>query len=274
MDLRRADLHTHTTASDGRLSPSELVERARRHGIQALAVTDHDTLDGYDEAVAAGSRWGVEIIAGIELSVTVGFAEVHLLGYFFDPEHAPLRAHLASFREDRLERARRIVARLREEGVALTLQAVEEQAGDGVIGRPHIALALVAGGFVASYNEAFDRYLRDGASAFVSKPLFAVEEALAMLHEAGGIGVLAHPGHWTSERLVQHMVRCGLDGLEVIHPSHDYSLTRYYREMARGFGLLETGGSDYHGLRAGDDDLLGRYSIPLQQLESLRRRAA
>lgn len=274
MDLRRADLHTHTRHSDGQLAPAELVRKARASGLQALAITDHDTVDGFEEGHAAGRRWGVEIVAGVELSVTVGQTEVHLLGYFFDPAYPALRAHLEAFRQARLRRAEQMVVRLNEIGIPLRAAAVLEQAAGGAVGRPHVAQALVAGGYVGSYQEAFENYLRDQAPAFVSKPLFPAADALRMLHDAGGIGVLAHPGHWTSDQVLMQLVRDGLDGVEVVHPSHDYSLTQYYRNIARDFGLIETGGSDYHGVRPNGEETLGRYSIPYAQLERLRRRAA
>lgn len=274
MDLRRADLHTHSSCSDGLLSPAELVAKARKHGILALALTDHDTVDGVAEAMEAGKRWGVEVLSGVELSVTVGETEVHLLGYAFDLENEGLRRHLDAFREARAERAAGMVARLNELGIPLDLAVVHEKAAGGTLGRPHVALALVEGGHVETYQEAFDRYLRDGAPASVAKPLFPAEEALAMLHAAGGIGVLAHPGHWTSDRVVMSLVRAGMDGIEVVHPAHDAMLGRYYRQLARDFGLIETGGSDYHGVRPGDEENLGRYSIPYPQVERVRRHAA
>ena len=272
MDVRRADLHTHTTCSDGLLSPTDLVRKARRHGVHALAVTDHDCVTGYDEAVAAGARYGVEVIPGVELSVTVGGEEVHLLGYLFDPRHPGLRAHFERYEKVRHERARQIVARLHGAGVPLPFARVLEAAGGGVLGRPHIAAALVEAGYAASAADAFTDYLRDGAVAHVEKPQFPAEEALALLHEAGGIGVLAHPGHWTRIEAFEALVPAGLDGIETIHPSHNTALTQYYREVAQAHGLVETGGSDYHGFRPTDEQNLGRCSIPYPQLERIRKR--
>ncbi|QXD15216.1 PHP domain-containing protein [Rhodocaloribacter litoris] len=279
MDLRRADLHTHTVCSDGMLAPEALVYLARERGLAALAVTDHDTVEGLEAAMAAGRRLGVEVIPGVELSVHVragtahAYREVHLLGYFFDPAHPALRACLDTYRRQRRERGFRIVERLHDLGVPLRPEAVLAQAGDGVIGRPHVARALVAGGFAASYGEAFAQYLADEAPAFVPKPPFPFEEALALLHEAGGIGVLAHPGHWTSSHDLQYMIRAGLDGIETVHPAHDAVLTRYYRDVVRDFLLIETGGSDYHGLRDEEAEHFGKFGIPYARLEPARRRA-
>ncbi len=266
-------MHAHTYCSDGRLSPAELVAKARQYGLKALAITDHDCIDGLAEGKAAGIRYGIEVVAGVELSVTVGDEEVHLLGYFFDPAHPELRAHLEAFQQRRRERAERIVEHLNALGVPLTFEAVQAQVKGQALGRPHVAEALAVGGYVETPQEAFVRYLGDGAPAFVAKPLFPARDALALLHEAGGIGVLAHPGHWTGDATVMALLQAGLDGLETIHPSHDAALTHYYRQLARDFVLLETGGSDYHGPRPDEADSMGRYTIPYPWLERARRAA-
>lgn len=272
IDFRRADLHTHTHHSDGQLAPAKLVAKARQHGLYALAITDHDGIDGLEEASEAGRTCGVEVIAGVELSVTVGQEEVHLLGYCFDPQHEGLRRHLRRFRSARHRRGEQMVERLHALGVPLAFASVLEEARDGVLGRPHVAAALVREGHVASYLEAFERYLKDGGPAWVAKPLFPAEEALALLHDAGGLGVLAHPGHWTSDAVLMALIRAGLDGIETVHPAHDEMLKRYYRQTARDFGLIETGGSDYHGQRPQDEANLGRYAIPYPQLDRVKRR--
>lgn len=271
IDIRRADLHMHTTCSDGVLSPTELVRLARRHGLHAIAVTDHDCIDGIAEAQAAGKAHHVEVVPGVELSVTVGATEVHLLAYFFDVNHRGLREHLNAFREKRRERVAHMVEKLRAQKVPITMAHVEQRAEDGVLARPHVAQALLDIGAVEEYGEAFERYLRDGGPAFVAKPLFPAAEALAMVHEAGGIGVLAHPGHWTSDRTTMALIQAGLDGIETIHPSHDDMLTRYYRQIVRDFALIETGGSDYHGGFPDEVERLGRYSVSYALLDRARR---
>ncbi len=266
-------MHTHTNCSDGERSPTELVRKAGEYGLAALAITDHDTIEGLPEAFAAGVEYGVEVVSGVELSVTVGDREIHLLGYFFDPAHAGLREYLASYRERRRERGLAMVARLQALGVPLRFEAVLEQSGDGVIGRPHVARALHDGGHVETYVDAFDRYLADGGPAFVAKEPFPAEQALDLLHEAGGIGAIAHPGHWTATEVLMTLIRMGLDGIETIHPSHDAMLTDYYRQIARDFLLLETGGSDYHGFREQDEENFGHVSIPYPRFDRARRRA-
>lgn len=262
LDLRRVDLHTHTYYSDGALSPYELVRLAKSRGIAALAVTDHDTVDGLQEAADAGEKFGVEVVNGVEMSVTLGEQELHLLGYFFDPENEGLRRHFEYFSIERKKRVERMVERLRHLGITLDLEKILARAGVGAPGRPHVAAALVEAGYVETYQEAFDRFLRDEGAAYVSKPLFEARVAIEMLHDAGGICVLAHPGHWTSDETVDRLLRSGLDGIEVIHPAHDLMLTRYYRQLAQRQGLIETGGSDYHGLREDDEVRLGQYSLP------------
>jgi predicted metal-dependent phosphoesterase TrpH len=281
-----ADLHTHTTCSDGRLPPAALVQKAAEYGLDVLAVTDHDTIDGVAEAQEAGRACGVQVVPGVELSVTVrhdrpssaptsgeevpsggnadggaeGSEEIHLLGYAFDPGHEGLREHLARFKEVRRERAGRMTARLTELGHPLTLADVEAQAASGgaALGRPHVAQALVAAGHAPSARAAFDRLIGDGKPAFVRKPRFDAAEALALLHDAGGIGALAHPGEGTTGRTFRTLREAGLDAVEVVHPSHDDRLTRYWRRRAASCELQQTGGSDYHG----QDEHLGRYTAP------------
>jgi predicted metal-dependent phosphoesterase TrpH len=270
-----ADLHTHTICSDGQLAPAALVRKAAGRGLDVLAVTDHDTIDGVAEAQEAGHACGVRVVPGVELSVTTppggdangsaeGGEEIHLLGYAFDPGHEGLRGHLSRFKNVRRERARKMAARLTDLGHPLALADVEAQAASGgtALGRPHVAQALVAAGHAPDTRVAFDQLIGDGKPAFVEKPRFDAAEALALLHDAGGIGALAHPGEWTSDRTVRTLREAGLDALEVIHPSHDDRLTRYWRRRAASYGLRQTGGSDYHGHRAGEDERLGRYTAP------------
>lgn len=248
MSVPYADLHTHTTYSDGRLDPAELLAAADAGGLRVMAITDHDTLDGWDAAQEPAAASNVDLVPGVELSVTVGDREVHLLGYGFDPLHAGLRAHLEEFADARRVRAQQMVDKLRARGVDITLAAVHAAAdGASAIGRPHLARALVAAGQVDSYDAAFEQYLGQGGPAFVEKTPFPARAALDLLHAAGGIGVLAHPGHWTSGRLLHQLRRAGLDGIEVRHPSHDASLVAYYQRLVHGGGLVATGGSDYHG---------------------------
>jgi predicted metal-dependent phosphoesterase TrpH len=272
--MRRADLHTHTTCSDGRLAPAALVREAAARDLAALAVTDHDTVAGVPEAQAAGRARGVQVVAGVELSVTLDGEELHLLGYAFDPSHEGLRRHLARFKEARRERARAMAERLTELGKPLTFEDVARQAasaqvasgqvasGHAALGRPHVAQALVAAGHAPSTRVAFDRLIGDDGPAFVEKPRFDAADALDLLHRAGGLGALAHPGEGTSDATFGALVDAGLDAVEVVHPAHDERLTRYWRTQAEANGLLPTGGSDYHGPGDDGEDRFGAFTVP------------
>ena len=262
MDTPFADLHLHTHCSDGALAPSALVEAAADRGLSALAVTDHDTVAAWSAVRRAAAAQGIQVISGIELSVTCDGDEVHLLGYGFDPADPALQRHLKQFRAARRERVQHIIDCLHDEGVVVHMDAVQRAAQPSKsLGRPHVAAALVEGNHVDTYAEAFDRYLGDGKPAHVAKPKFPANQALDMLHAAGGIGVLAHPGHWMSDRLLRTLLRAGLDGIEVVHPSHDDNLVDYYHRIAKAFDLVPTGGSDYHGVRPDADEAFGTRGV-------------
>lgn len=264
----------HTHCSDGTLAPAELVRKAAEAGLRAIAITDHDTVEGFAEACEAGAEHGIEVFSGVELSTETEGKEIHLLGYGFDPASEPLQRMLRGLEKDREERARAMVDRLRELGVAISYQAVRARAKGRAIGRPHVAEVLVAKGCVSSFQEAFEKYLRDDGPAYVAKNAPSTAEALARLHEVGGIGVLAHPGQWTSEELVRRLVEQGLDGIEVFHPSHPRWLMSYYEQTAQRFSLIETGGSDYHGHRPRDEKCFGRYGVSYEQWQRVRQAAA
>lgn len=269
MSTVHADLHTHTHCSDGTRAPADLVALAASRGLHVLAITDHDTVAGLAEAQSAAQAHGVHLVTGTELSVTVNEHEVHLLGYGFDPTHDGLTRHLDRFVEARRERVRSIVSRLQDVGLHVEMadveQVVEATGTDEVphqhaLGRPHVAQALVRGGHVDTVDDAFDRYLSRGQPAFVAKPPVPASDALDLLHDAGGIGVLAHPGHWTPTTRLRALIDVGLDGIEVVHPSHDVTLESYYQRIARSRGLLTSGGSDFHG-RGDDDERFGRLGM-------------
>lgn len=271
--MPRADLHTHTTASDGRLSPPGLVEKAALRGLAALSITDHDTLAAYPTARLAAERHGLELVPGVELSVRAEGRDVHLLGYGFDLEHEGLRAHLARYRAERQRRAEEIVARLGMLGVPVSLGHVLALAEGGAVGRPHVARALLEAGHVGSVQEAFARFLGEGGPAAVPKGAATPEEAITLLHEAGGVCVLAHPGTSITPKVLAHLLEAGLDGIEVVHPVHDEALEAYWRDVARRHGLLETGGSDYHGFREEEEARFGTYTVPAGVVPRLRRAA-
>ena len=291
---RRIDLHSHTVVSDGTLTPTQLVELAARKGLAAIAITDHDHTGALDEARRAGERLGVEIVPGVELSVAYEKGDVHLLGYLLDPDEPRLAARLAEFRETRARRGVEIVAKLRALGVDVTLEDVGGLAASGgtpargpptpppqSIGRPHIARALVEKGIVASVQEAFEKWLADDGPAYVPKAKLAAAEAAALVHGAGGVAVLAHPGlirEGGMTRVVRALAALGLDGVEVEHPRHTSDTRRTLRALAKELDLVETGGSDFHGENKPDVDLGygvgGNIDVREVTLAELKTRAA
>jgi 3',5'-nucleoside bisphosphate phosphatase len=268
----RADLHIHTYYSDGVLAPREVVSRARTRGLSAIAITDHDHTAGIGEAVTAGAGAGIEVISGIELSATLDGEEIHILGYFVDPAHSALQEFLGLIREERRKRAHRIVEKLRGLNVSLDMDAVLEQAGAGSVGRPHIANAMVELGLTGSYQEAFFRYLGTGRPAFEDKFPVATGEAIRVIRMAGGLSFVAHPGTSMRESVLLALIREGIDGIEIVHPSHSPDLVKHYQGIADEYYLLTCGGSDFHGGRRNDDDAFGRHVISLDRVEAMKRR--
>lgn len=266
------DLHAHSTASDGTHAPAAVVEAARRAGLAALALTDHDTLAGVPEAQRAAAAVGLRLVAGVELSVHHGTVEVHLLGLHIHEIDA-LQRDLERFRDQRRARAETIVAKLAALGVPVTMTQVLEAAGGGAIGRPHVARALIAGGHVADVREAFDRYLGAGRPAYVEKERLGVAEGIAMLHRAGGLAVLAHPGGDGRREWIEPFVAAGLDGIEVRHPSHSAEDVARLAALTEFFGLVPSGGSDWHGATKGAR-VLGAMRVPQAWLDAQDARLA
>lgn len=270
------DLHAHSTASDGSRTPTAVVEEAKRVGLAALALTDHDTVAGLDEARAAGDRLGVRVVSGVELSAVEGDEETHMLGLHV-VHLDELEARLIELRTMRRARAESIVRRLHELGVMIEFDEVLERAGGGAIGRPHVARTLVENGWATDFRDAFDRYLGNGRPAYVAKAQLPLVEAIAMIHRAGGLAVLAHPGGAGTRRRVEALVPLGLDGLEVRHPSHNGEDVSRLGALADHFRLVKSGGSDWHGASDGPR-LLGSLNVPMawltQQDEALVARAA
>jgi predicted metal-dependent phosphoesterase TrpH len=251
------DLQTHTTASDGALPPAAVVEAAQHAGLHAIAITDHDTVDGLDEATAAGARLGVRVVPGVELSAHYGDDELHLLGLHLG-DRATMRDALADLRQQRVRRAERIVATLNAHGIPVTMEAVRQEAGDGAIGRPHIARAMLAAGVVKEFREAFDKWLGFGRPAYAPKDRFDVADAIALVHRAGGLAVWAHPGVDATPLRIERLAAMGLDGVEVLHPSHPPYLSERLVEYVEKARLLPSGGSDWHGTLDGPRRLGGQ----------------
>ena len=258
----RIDLHTHSSVSDGTDAPAELVRKALAAGLDVVALTDHDTFDGLDEAVAEGERLELGVVRGMELSCSRRGSSVHVLAYGADPTSPRLAAEMARVRDGRLGRLAGVLRKLAELGVPVSEAEVMVQVGNSPsVGRPHIADALIAAGHVRDRQEAFDRFLADGGPAHVHRYTIEVDRGIDLVHEAGGLAVIAHPWGRGRERLLppnvlQDLVRDhGLDGIEVDHQDHDSDARRRLRALAESLGLLATGSSDYHGTGKLDHDL-------------------
>ena len=271
-DGRFVDLHMHSTASDGSRSPEDVVAAARRANLAVIALTDHDTLAGVSAAREAGARVGLRVIAGVELSAHMSDREHHLLGLHINGIDV-LEPRLVVFRSTRRSRAQEIVTKLNALGVPVSLDAVLAQAAGAAIGRPHIARALIAGGWVADQRDAFDRYLGSGRPAYVPKHRLPMEDAIRMLHDAGALAVLAHPGTGGTRELIEPLVGMGLDGVEVKHPSHSSEDMMRLTALAGHFGLVLSGGSDWHGASEGPRTI-GNMHVPYEYLAGQEARLA
>lgn len=275
---KECDLHTHTLASDGMNEPAENVRLASEKGLAALAITDHDTVAGVKEALEAGARLGVTVVPGVEISTMAAGKDIHVLGYYIDPENEVFLQRLASLRRTRDERNLKIIANLHRLGMPVSMEEVISGIGrelkpDETVGRPHIADALVRRGYAENMRDAFDRYLAQGKPAYASQERIMPAEACAWIREAGGTPVLAHPGLYGDDGLVRAILQeAHPDGIEVYHSDHGPDEERRYCEIAREFGLIVTAGSDYHGERQGivfHGDI-GSRRISIEVLEELK----
>lgn len=270
------DLHTHTVHSDGTTTPAANVRRAIELGLAGLGLTDHDTTEGFTDAMRAAQGTDLELVLGTEFSAEHDGLSVHVLGYWIDPGYGPLADELDRLRHERADRARRIVARFADLGIPLAFDRVAAIAGDAPIGRPHIAQAVVETGAADTIREVFDRYLGDGGPAAVEKHAVDPVRAVELLVAAGGVTVLAHPGlygdrdggHGLDAATIERMVAAGLAGIEADHPDHTAEHVSRYRDLARAFGLEVTAGSDYHGTTK--DNPLGCATTPREVVERLR----
>ena len=274
------DLHVHTKASDGTLSPAEMVQYARARGLAAVAITDHDTVEGVAEALTAGAKVGIEVVPGIEISAEHSLGTLHILGYYIRHDDRLLQERIAVLQKARNERNPRIIEKLRNLGVAITLQQVEQEAETGQVGRPHFAKVMVQQGYVRTEREAFERYLKKGARAYVDKYRFGPDAAIECIRDAGGVAVLAHPsilgrqGSAVLQELVAELSVCGLQGIEVYYPEHSSRQQELYKSLAQQYSLIETGGSDFHGTSVNGVEIgTGRGSlyVPDEILQMLKK---
>lgn len=265
--MGKVDLHVHTTASDGALTPPEVVERAHHLGVRILSITDHDTVAGVAPALERAAELGLTVIPGVEISTEKDGVQAHILGYYVDHTSPELVEQLERLAQARLHRAAEILERLAELGMPLPWESLAEAVEQGVVGRPHIAQAMVEGGFVASLEEAFGRYLNPGQAAYLPRLKATPAEAIHMILQAGGLPVLAHP--WCVTFLVEELASEGLVGLEAYYRGYDACQVGRLCRLAREYGLICTGGTDFHGLE-GETLALGEIALPCNCADELR----
>lgn len=273
MPEKYVDLHVHTTISDGALTPEEVVEYTCKEGLAAIGITDHDVTDGIEIAQNAASKYGLEIVPGVELSSDYGKKEVHILGYYMDCKDEEFQKKLTLFRKARYERAKEMVKRLKSLGMEIDFERVEEIAGKGSIGKPHIAQALVERGYVSSIPEAAWKYLGSGGPISVPKYKLRPSEAIDIVLKAKGIPVLAHPAGTKVDELIPQLVKNGLMGLEAYDAVNPPSVANYYIGLAKKYDLLVTGGSDCHGKVKGEMRI-GKLKTPYEIVERLKEAKA
>lgn len=283
-EMRTLDLHTHTTASDGDQSPTQLITRAHTVGLTVLAVTDHDTTDGVAEAMEAGNRLGVEVVPGIELSAQIDYGQCHILGLGIDPHHAGLLERLRDIQYKRVNRNALIIGKLRALGIDITLTEVEQMAGGDIVARPHFAKVLIAKGVVSSVQEAFDKLLAEGKPGNAPKEKVTQIEAIELIHAAGGVAILAHPNNLKrstpeeTEQFILALQAQGLDGIEARYNLHTPEENTRYLALADRHSLLTSGGSDFHGPTVKPKVMLGDVENgkagPYSLLQAIRARCA
>ncbi|MFO1459802.1 MAG: PHP domain-containing protein [Verrucomicrobiota bacterium] len=266
-----ADLHLHTSFSDGTYSPEELAGHASAQSLAAVALTDHDSVEGCPRMAAACAAVGIEFIPGAELTAELEGKEFHVLGYWMDIQSPTLLERLAVFQAARRQRILEMVDRLNRRGVALRAEHVFELSNCSAPGRPHVARALVAAGCCSSYDDAFDRYLKKGRPGWVPKVAMPVEATIALIHAAGGVAVLAHPGLYRDDAMIPRLAAAGLDGIECWHTRHSVTSSESYARVAERLGLAATGGSDCHGMAKGEP-LIGRIRLPYHRVTELKSR--
>jgi len=276
--MKFIDMHTHTIASDGSMKPDEIIRYAKSRGLSAIAITDHDTTEGIKEAINEGNKIGLEVIPGVEISTDFS-PEMHILGYFFNDNYEKIEVVLDKLRQNRSERNQRLIKKLNEIGIDITLEEVMEEAKGAVAARPHFARVMMNKGYVSSIKEAFDKYLMEGKPGFVPKAKFKPEEGIGEIAKAGGIPVLAHPIYLNRsydelDKLFEELVKAGLKGIEAYYVDNTDEDTENLVKLAGKHNLLITGGSDFHGrFKPGIDIGVGRGNlrIPYRLLEDMKK---
>jgi 3',5'-nucleoside bisphosphate phosphatase len=267
--MKFADLHLHTNFSDGTWTPEDLVLQAQKSGLSCIAVTDHDTVEGCERAAAACAAVKMEFIPGTELTAEHEDTELHVLGYFLDTHNEKLLAEISKFQIVRQSRIHEMVARINELGVPLKAESVFALANCKSPGRPHVARAMAKAGYVKNLDEAFERFLKKGRPAWVPKSKISALEAVELVHQAGGIAVMAHPGLNKTDSIIPALIAAGLDGIECFHTKHSTAMSERYLEIADKYNLLVTGGSDCHGFSKGKP-LIGTVKLPYEHIQKMK----
>lgn len=272
--MRKADLHIHTTASDGLLSPNSIVDLAYRKNVNIIAITDHDTVTGISKAISRARLYSdLEVIPGIEISSNFNNFEIHILGYFIDYNFPPLIEITAKLKDSRIYRGYEIIKKLNGLGINIKFEDIQNPEDPSFVGRPHIARALFKNGYVNSTEEAFKKYLGYGCPAYVDRYKLTLEQSIDLIHRSGGVAVLAHPGLLHSDNVVKHAIKSNIDGIEVIHSKHSQNQIIKYNAIAENHDLIKTGGSDCHGYSVNSKILMGEYFTDDVQVERLRKKS-
>lgn len=267
----KADLHIHTTCSDGQLSPEEVIKLASQKKLKSVAITDHDTFEAYELARPFAEEYGIELIPGVEVTTVFKEIESHILAYYFETDTNYFEEFLAQQKRSRTERIKGIIKTLQSQKIDVAYEEVWAGADGGNLGRPHIAKVLIEKGYVSNFNEAFQMYLSNEKLGDIESNYPTAKEAIQMIKNVGGAAILAHPGRLYSMEEVDEFIELGIDGIECIHPSHNYRKQLYYTELCDKKSLLKTGGSDYHGSYATGHGNVGVVAIAGKHIESMRR---
>jgi len=269
----KADLHLHTNYSDGVLSPSKLIDLAKKNDLSVISITDHDNVNGIEEAIEYGNSVGIQVIPGVEISADIDDNEIHILGYFIDHKNPEFLDFLKNSRQMRIERNEKIVNKLNDLGSKINFDNILKKVGSQTsLGRPHIAMELYDEGFVKTYYEAFFKYIGDDKTAYVRKSNPDAKEVIEMISKCKGLSFIAHPGKYIRDEKLLKLTEHGLDGIEVVHPSHDKESMAYFNKIISEKFLLSSGGSDFHGGIKNDSSCLGKFCISGTEIQNMKRR--
>ncbi|MFA5403599.1 MAG: PHP domain-containing protein [Ignavibacteria bacterium] len=269
----KADLHIHSNFSDGKYSPLEILQKAKNAGFSAISITDHDNINAIDIAKKSSDECGIEIIPGIEFSTDFQGREVHILAYFIDYKNSSLINFIEGIRNSRIERLKQMIERLSQLNCIINAEKFLGKYSSNIsLGRPHLALEMVNIKFVRNYVDAFIRFIGDGKPAYVKKPNPDIKKVLSLISELGGLSFLAHPGKYFKDTQLQEIIDAGVDGIEMIHPSHTYTDIHYFEQIAAQNFLLVSGGSDFHGIVKSDEENFGNYYVTDKEIINMKRR--